>query len=153
MGGAASTRTGRLAMMTDEENDAAKAVLEALDKLTQQAIEAEEHVKRLDKLKKVLDCAPKLQEKSRRKSKEFQDEMKALLEPALEKAFGQFDLDGNGTLDKSELAQAYKAAGRNVSEAALEKSIKLLDKNGDGLITLEEFKEIAVKASLMEAGK
>ena len=139
--------------MANEENDAAKQVLEALDKLTQQALEAEEHLKRLAKLQNVLDIAPKLEEKSRRKSKEFQDEMKALLEPALEKAFKQFDLDGNGTLDKSELAQAYKAAGRSVSDVALEKSMKLLDKDGDGLINFEEFKDIAVKASLMEVGK
>lgn len=40
--------------------------------------------------------------------------MSTLMAETLEEAFRQFDLDGNGTLEESELKAAYEAAGRPV---------------------------------------
>ena len=73
------------------------------------------------------------------------------MDGSLEVAFKQFDLDGNGTLDKDELAAAFKAAGQEISEDNLRKAIKMLDTNGDGVLDLEEFKAIAVKVQMLDA--
>ena len=55
----------------------------------------------------------------------------------------QFDTDGSGTLDASELKAAFRAAGRPCTDASIRKCMALLDTNNDGVIDLEEFKAIA----------
>ena len=59
------------------------------------------------------------------------------MDSTLEAAFRQFDADGNGTLDESELAAAYEAAGRPIPNDKLRRIIKMLDTNGDGVIDME----------------
>jgi len=79
----------------------------------------------------------------RRKSKDLQTEAMDLMGPALEKAFKQFDLDGNGTLEPHELKAALKAAGRKATDASVKRCMATLDTNGDGVIDLQEFKALA----------
>ena len=90
-----------------------------------------------------------MKRRARQNSADLQEEMAKLMDANLVEAFDQFDLDGSGTLDQEELAQAYKAANMPVSDASLAKAIKLLDTNGDGVIDLDEFKQIAVKLRMM----
>ena len=78
-----------------------------------------------------------------RKSKELAEQFQALMGPKLEAIFHQFDADGNGTLDASELKAAFDAAGRPADDETIASAMKKLDTDGDGVISLEEFKAIA----------
>ena len=128
--------------------DAGKAVLDVIDKLATQAREAEAHAARLARLGTAVPISAERGRTMRRKSKDLQDQMMQLLDGKLERAFKQFDLDGNGTLDKAELKEAFEAAGRAPSDEQLNRSIKMLDKNGDGVIDMDEFKAIALQCSM-----
>ena len=44
----------------------------------------------------------------------------------------------------AELQAAYAASGIPISDKNLQKAMKLLDKNGDGVLDLKEFKAIAI---------
>lgn len=131
-----------------EAVDAGKAVLDAIDKLAKEAKEAQQHAARLARLEGKLDCAEARSGKMRRRSKDLQDQIMHLMDGSLERAFRQFDLDSSGTLDRGELQEAFRAAGRPISDEQLAKSIKMLDKNGDGVIDLDEFKAIALNCSM-----
>jgi hypothetical protein len=61
----------------------------------------------------------------------------------LAKVFKTFDTDGNGWLDESELKAAFAAVGQPADAATIHHSFTILDKNHDGKITLDEFKEMA----------
>jgi len=125
------------------------AVLDAINDMAGQVVDAELHVRRLGRLEKVLDTAGNLQEKARRKSTDLQNRMMELMDESLEDVFKQFDVDGNGTLSPEELQAAYAAAGREIDDATLQKTMKLLDKNGDGLVDLDEFKAIALRSQVV----
>ena len=55
-----------------------------------------------------------------------------------------FDLDENESLDAQEIQAACAAAGLPISDRNLQKAMKLLDRNADGVIDLAEFKGIAI---------
>jgi hypothetical protein len=48
-----------------------------------------------------------------------------------------------GWLDKNELKTAYKLAGLEIADDEIDRSFKMIDKNGDGKIDLDEFFDIA----------
>ena len=133
--------------------DDAALVLDALGKLANKAAEAEEHAKRADRLAKVMgeQSSAAMKKRARRNSRDLQDEMAHLMDHVLEAAFAQFDADRSGALDAEELTAAFKAAKLPCTDDVVRKAIKLLDTNGDGLIDLAEFKEIAVKVQMMNA--
>ena len=123
-----------------ELDEQAKIVLQTIEKLAQQAKDAEEHKERLEKLasKGLLeDLTPRLQERNRRHSKDLTDQIAELQGANLEAIFKKFDTDNSGALDADELTAAYRAAGMNISDENLRKTIKMLDTNGDGEIDLE----------------
>jgi hypothetical protein len=74
-----------------------------IDDLVQKALGQERDAKEADEMK----LAPGRGSRLRRKSKELKDECMSLMGSQLEAAFKQFDLDGNGTLDRAELTAAY----------------------------------------------
>jgi len=81
--------------------------------------------------------------RQRRKSRDLEAQCMQLMGDSLERAFKTFDADGNGTLDAAELKEAYKLAGRAVTDDQIKDAIIALDTNNDGLISLDEFKAIA----------
>ena len=54
-------------------------------------------------------------------------------------AFGKFDKDSSGTIDKSELKLLSAGLGHPLNDDQLEKALQDLDLNKDGVIDLDEF--------------
>ena len=67
-------------------------------------------------------------------------ERASLIGKHLEDVFKQFDTDGSGTLDHSELKAAFAAAGREATDEQIEKAVKTMDSDGDGVIKYAHFK-------------
>lgn len=88
--------------------------------------------------------APRL----RRKSKDLAEEFDKLMAPKLEAVFKKIDADGSGTLDANELQEAFAAVGRPSDPETIQNAIKSLDTDGDGVISLDEFKALAWKCAL-----
>ena len=58
------------------------------------------------------------------------------------------DVSGDGQLDHSELKRAFEIAGRPASDEAIEKAIRALDKDNDGLVSFDEFQAIAWQVAI-----
>ncbi|KAJ6811303.1 polcalcin Jun o 2 isoform X1 [Iris pallida] len=58
----------------------------------------------------------------------------------LRHAFSMFDLDRNGSISAEELAKVLRSLGEGVSVAQCRKMIDGVDKDGDGMVSFEEFK-------------
>ena len=54
-------------------------------------------------------------------------------------AFALIDADGNGTITAGELVRLMQALGDDVTPEAADKAVELMDADGDGQISLEEF--------------
>jgi len=138
---------------TSQKDVFGASVLEELDRLLEEMEASEEEVARLDSLtvKGVAGGfgnsqagADQLRKKAKRRSRDLDDKIAAITDKALEKAFKQFDTDDSMTIDRQELQAAYTASGMPISEKNLQRAMKLLDKNGDGVLDMREFKEIAL---------
>ncbi|XP_077989345.1 uncharacterized protein LOC144443678 [Glandiceps talaboti] len=57
----------------------------------------------------------------------------------LKRAFGKFDVDGNGKIDSKELGNVLKSLGQNPSESDVEELIKKFDTDESGTVEVEEF--------------
>jgi len=86
-----------------------------INKLAEQLAETQEQAQRSERLAKMggdmEEWSQKSAQKQRRKSRDLSQELGNLGDEMLEKAFKQFDQDGNGTLDADELSAALRAAG------------------------------------------
>ncbi|PKA61755.1 putative calcium-binding protein CML10 [Apostasia shenzhenica] len=69
----------------------------------------------------------------------------------LRHAFSVFDLDRNGSISAKELARVMRGLGEGASLAECRKMIEGVDRDGDGLISFEEFKVMMSKSSLASA--
>ena len=92
--------------------------------------------------------APARQPLLRRKSRELQVRMMETMEPLLVAVFHDLDTDGSGYLDESEIKAAFVRLGRQASDGQIKKAMMALDTNNDGVISLDEFKAIAVRVSM-----
>lgn len=61
-------------------------------------------------------------------------------ESDVDSKFAAFDKDSSGYLDSHELGALVRALGANMTVNELESALFILDKNGDGRISLQEFK-------------
>eukprot|EP00931_Biecheleriopsis_adriatica_P059251 TRINITY_DN3541_c0_g1_i4.p1 TRINITY_DN3541_c0_g1~~TRINITY_DN3541_c0_g1_i4.p1 ORF type:complete len:210 (+),score=56.04 TRINITY_DN3541_c0_g1_i4:32-661(+) len=59
--------------------------------------------------------------------------------PMVEKAFQEFDNDGSGYITFAKLKRISKLMGENMSDKDLTDMLELADKDGDGLVSLQEF--------------
>jgi calmodulin len=62
-------------------------------------------------------------------------------EAEIKEVFDQFDADGNGSIDSSEIKKVCEALGVEVSQAEVDALIHEADDNGDGKIQFSEFKK------------
>ena len=58
------------------------------------------------------------------------------------KAFSVMDTDGDGKISGKDLQIILKRLGINVGDGEIEEMIKVADKNGEGLVNIEEFLSI-----------
>lgn len=78
---------------------------------------------------------------SREKAWRGRTEVKLKQKKTLEDAFGVFDADGSGKLDKAEMKEILTRAnssGGEMTDADAEEFISLFDKDGDGKIDIKE---------------
>jgi len=100
--------------------------------------------------------------KTRRKSKDLEDQMAALQDGAdkwhslgrkrresrdytdeeLEAAFKEMDIDGSGFIEKDELRKAIEKVDPNCSDETAVEMIAYADADGDGRVDVGEFKKI-----------
>eukprot|EP00800_Vazella_pourtalesii_P021360 TRINITY_DN78_c2_g1_i1.p1 TRINITY_DN78_c2_g1~~TRINITY_DN78_c2_g1_i1.p1 ORF type:complete len:322 (-),score=75.71 TRINITY_DN78_c2_g1_i1:941-1858(-) len=66
----------------------------------------------------------------------------------LKKAFNVMDIDHDGFITKSELSEAMKILGHNLTEEEVETMIKDADKNGDNKVDFDEF--VAIMKQMAE---
>ena len=67
----------------------------------------------------------------------------------VEQLFRMFDLDDDGFITESELANMMVKLGEQVRKKDIRRMIKLGDKNKDKQLSLEEFKDMISKSQLM----
>ena len=67
-------------------------------------------------------------------------------EKELRLAFDVLDDDGGGTIDMTELTEAFVKFGEKVTQAELDDVVKMVDRDGDGEIDFEEFKTVMMTA-------
>lgn len=54
--------------------------------------------------------------------------------------FKSFDRDGSGSIDRAELARLLEALDQQLSEEDLEIALSVIDANGSGRVSWDEFK-------------
>ncbi|PKA58613.1 putative calcium-binding protein CML10 [Apostasia shenzhenica] len=69
----------------------------------------------------------------------------------LRHAFSVFDLDRNGSISAEELARVMRGLGEGVSVSQCRKMIDGVDRDGDGLVSFEEFQIMMSKAPIATA--
>jgi len=62
------------------------------------------------------------------------------VEEDLRYAFSVFDADGNGLITPAELARVLRGLGESATVAQCRRMIQGVDRNGDGLVSFDEFK-------------
>mgnify|MGYP006084921509 CR=1 FL=1 len=68
--------------------------------------------------------------------------------------FEDLDVDGDGVLDKDEVAHAMRELfGRSVAEAELKEALRKIDADGDGTVSFAEFKSFMATAELERIGE
>lgn len=62
-------------------------------------------------------------------------------EAEIKEVFDQFDADGSGHIDSSEIKKICEQLGVEVSQSDIDELIQSADDNGDGKISFAEFKK------------
>jgi len=57
----------------------------------------------------------------------------------MRQCFREFDINGDGTIDRKELDNVFKSMGKSFTKEELDRMISLADKDQSGTIDYEEF--------------
>jgi len=60
-------------------------------------------------------------------------------EANMRKCFSGFDVDGSGSIDRTELKNAMREYNSDMTDAEIDRLIQIVDKDGSGSINYEEF--------------
>ena len=69
----------------------------------------------------------------------LEDDRQGDLDEQLRTVFERVDTNHSGHIDRDEVAELARSLGHHLTKAELDASMDLMDTNGDGLITFEEF--------------
>ena len=75
----------------------------------------------------------------------MEDQLSPEEQAELERAFGLFDKDGDGTITAKELGTVMRSLGQNPTEAELDDMIAEVDIDGSGEIEFDEFLKLMTK--------
>ena len=154
-------------MLRDMEEETAREVRKvttdrsAVEKIEKEAREALDLVKIEEAAKEVAalereaageDTATPdrlMKVRARRRSRDLTDEAKDLLGATLAGAFKALDLNGDGTLDHSEVQKAFADSGQSVfTDDSFKPILEDLLEQHNGAINFEQFKDLAWKGNL-----
>eukprot|EP01120_Amphizonella_sp_Union-15-10_P005026 TRINITY_DN15767_c0_g1_i1.p1 TRINITY_DN15767_c0_g1~~TRINITY_DN15767_c0_g1_i1.p1 ORF type:complete len:158 (-),score=39.67 TRINITY_DN15767_c0_g1_i1:13-486(-) len=88
-----------------------------------------------------------LKESTQKSAKPNKKELDGL-KGVYEEAFSLFDKNGSGQIEAEELRHVFHAVHHDISEQQLEIMMKRFDKDGNGLISFEEFVTLMSKADV-----
>lgn len=60
-------------------------------------------------------------------------------EANMRRCFREFDKDGSGSIDRTELKNVMREYNSDMSEGEIDRLLQIVDKDGSGLISYEEF--------------
>jgi calmodulin len=121
----------------------AKELQEVLQKIGIEATleQAQEMIAEVDKDKNgTIELPEFIEMMEKHDAQEEADDIEGL-----QMAFRAFDIDGNGRIDREELAQVMKNLGQELTAEEIDAMMKEADTDGDGTIDFEEFKALMAK--------
>jgi len=121
----------------------AKELQEVLQKIGIEATleQAQEMIAEVDKDKNgTIELPEFIEMMEKHDAQEEADDIEGL-----QMAFRAFDIDGNGKIDRAELAQVMKNLGQELTDEEIDAMMKEADTDGDGAIDFEEFKALMSK--------
>mmetsp|Transcript_12449 Transcript_12449/g.30517 ORF Transcript_12449/g.30517 Transcript_12449/m.30517 type:complete len:80 (+) Transcript_12449:65-304(+) len=79
--------------------------------------------------------------------------MTTFSESDIREAFQTFDRDGNGFIGASDLHNTYLAINENLNDDEVDELIRLVDHDGDGQVSYEEFRKMVLEFNRKAGGK
>mmetsp|Transcript_18349 Transcript_18349/g.35768 ORF Transcript_18349/g.35768 Transcript_18349/m.35768 type:complete len:80 (+) Transcript_18349:67-306(+) len=79
--------------------------------------------------------------------------MTTFSESDIREAFQTFDRDGNGFIGASDLHNTYLAINEDLNDDEVDELIRLVDHDGDGQVSYEEFRKMVLEFNKKAGGK
>mmetsp|Transcript_52373 Transcript_52373/g.122875 ORF Transcript_52373/g.122875 Transcript_52373/m.122875 type:complete len:80 (-) Transcript_52373:191-430(-) len=79
--------------------------------------------------------------------------MTTFSESDIREAFQTFDRDGNGFIGASDLHNTYLAINENLTDDEVDELIRLVDHDGDGQVSYEEFRKMVLEFNKKAGGR
>mmetsp|Transcript_38875 Transcript_38875/g.99316 ORF Transcript_38875/g.99316 Transcript_38875/m.99316 type:complete len:80 (-) Transcript_38875:79-318(-) len=79
--------------------------------------------------------------------------MSTFSESDIREAFQTFDRDGNGFIGASDLHNTYLAINEDLNDDEVDELIRLVDHDGDGQVSYEEFRKMVLEFNKKAGGK
>mmetsp|Transcript_39534 Transcript_39534/g.124362 ORF Transcript_39534/g.124362 Transcript_39534/m.124362 type:complete len:80 (+) Transcript_39534:39-278(+) len=79
--------------------------------------------------------------------------MTTFSESDIREAFQTFDRDGNGFIGASDLHNTYLAINENLTDDEVDELIRLVDHDGDGQVSYEEFRKMVLDFNKKAGGR
>mmetsp|Transcript_19487 Transcript_19487/g.45549 ORF Transcript_19487/g.45549 Transcript_19487/m.45549 type:complete len:80 (-) Transcript_19487:87-326(-) len=79
--------------------------------------------------------------------------MTTFSESDIREAFGTFDRDGNGFIGASDIHHTYLSISENLSDDEVDELIRMVDRDGDGQVSYEEFRKMVHEFNKKAGGR